>query len=228
MRMRKSSLGFTIVIMLTIIGTIADITPVSATVPEDLRLVYDFDSQTLAVNVSHYSPSVKNHYIETIEILKNDVFLMNTTYENQSVSWGVYDTFSVSAVVDDNLTVTAFCSKGYSLTTWLIVTSGTSTNPPPTETTTAPTTEPSDNGDPPGALSGLGPAVAASVAVVIVFIIILGWLNPERVPDVFKKLGSRIQSGLSWLGDKLKATFLWLKASLGTVYQQIKARVPSK
>lgn len=223
MSLRYRAFSLALVTAIVILSGVIHVAPVMAAEVEDMHLVYEFDSQTLMVNVTHYSIN-KNDIIETIEIQKNGIFYMNRTYENQSVDEWVYDTFSISAVVDDNLTVTATCSKGYSITRWLIVTSGTATNPPSTDTTTVP----SDNGDPPGTLSGLGPAVAASLAVIVIFIIIIAWLNPEKVPSVFKQLGSRIQSGLSWLGEKLKVTFLWLKASLGTFYQQIRTRTTSK
>jgi len=178
-------------------------------------LTYDFGSQMLAVNVSHYTPNTKTHYIEQIEIEKNGVSVLNKTYDNQTLSYYVYDTFSVSTAVDDNLTVTAFCSKDYSLTSWLIVTSTTATNPTPTETTT---TEPDDGTPPPEYESlGAGVAIAAGVGVVIFFILFFAWLKPEYVPDSVKQLGSRIRPGTDWLGEKL-----------GNFVQQIKGRLPSR
>ena len=219
MSLRKRPFCLAIVVTLIMLSGVAQVIPVVATEPDDIQLVYDFDSQTLMVNVSHYTPNTKTHYIELIEILKNGVFLMNKTYENQSVNWGVYDTFSVSAVVDDNLTVTAFCSKGYSLTRWLIVTSGTSTNPPPTDTTTSSTepTAPTDGPEPSEQPLGIGVAIAAGVGVVVFLIVFFAYLNPESVPNVFKQLGSRIRTGLGWLGEKL-----------GNLFQNIKNRIPSK
>jgi hypothetical protein len=190
------------------------ITPVTATEITDMQLVYDFGTQTLTVNVTHHSLN-KNDIIETIEILKNGIFYMNRTYENQSDAWWRYDTFSVSAVVDDNLTVTATCSKDYSITRWLIVTSTTASNTPPTDTTS--TTEPTGGTEPPDPSLGLGVAIGAAVAVVIFLIVFFAYLNPERVPEAFKKLGSRIRTGFSWLGEKLSSLF-----------QHIKARLPSK
>jgi hypothetical protein len=181
-------------------------TPVDATEPSNVALVYDFGAQTLTVNVS------KNHYIENIEILKNGLSILNRSYVNQSFDWGMYDTFSVSTVVDDNLTVTAFCSKGYSLTTWLIVTSTTATNTPPTETTS-----PTGGTESPGTPLGAGVAIVAGAAVVIFLIVFFAWLNPDRVPKSLKQLGSRIRPGVDWFGEKLS-----------NIVQQIKTRVPSK
>ena len=228
MSMRNATLGAAVVIMLTILSSMTNITPVAATVAEDMHLTYDFGSQTLAVNVSHYVANTKTHYIETIEILNNGVSVLNRSYSNQSFNWGMNDTFSVSTVVDDNLTVTAICSKGYSLTRWLVVTSGTSTNSPPTDTTTS-TTEPPDNTNPSGTTLGPNPMIAAGVAgaVAVFLIIFFAWLNPDKVPGMFQQLGSRLRSGLSWFGEKLRGTFTWLKVGLGNLVQQIKSKSTS-
>ena len=126
----------TVIITLALIVTLVHNAPVHATEPSDIALVYDFGTQILTVNVSHDVANTKTHYIENIEILNNGLSILNRSYVNQSFNYGMFDTFSVSTVVDDNLTVTALCSKGYTLTSWLIVTSTTATNQSPTETTT--------------------------------------------------------------------------------------------
>jgi hypothetical protein len=227
--MRNTTLGVVIVIMLAMLSSMTNITPVAATVAEDMHLTYDFGSQTLAVNVSHYVANTKTHYIETIEIHKNGFSVLNRSYTNQSFNWGRYDTFSVAAAIDDNLTVTALCSKGYSLTSWLVVTSGTSTNPPTTDTTTS-TTQPTDGTDSPGTNLGPNPMIGVGVtAVVAVFLIIFfAWLNPDKVPIMFRQIGSRLRTRFSWFGEKLKNTFSWLKAGLGNLVQQIKTKSTSK
>jgi hypothetical protein len=215
MSLRKRTICLAIVITLTMLTGLTHITPVTATEITDMQLVYDFGTQTLTVNVTHHSLN-KNDIIETIEILKNGIFYMNRTYENQSDAWWRYDTFSVSAVVDDNLTVTATCSRDDSITRWLIVTSGTSTNTQPPDTTT-PTTEPTDGTEPPPDSSlGAGIAIAAGAGVVIFLIAFFAWLNPDNIPGVFRQLGSRIRSGLSWLGKYMS-----------NIAQQIKTKLSS-
>jgi hypothetical protein len=216
-KMNRRHLYLSIVVVLTIFLLTGFMqTPVSAHLPEDMKLNYDFGTQILTVNVSHYTPNLKTHYIEQIEVEKNGISVLNKTYDNQSLNDYVYETFSVSTVVDDNLTVTAFCSKGYSLTRWVVVTSTTATNPTSTETTTT-TTEPTDGTPPPDESLGAGVAIAASVGVVIFFVIFFFWLKPEYVPDSIKQLGSRIRPSTNWLGEKL-----------GNLFQQIKARMPSR
>ncbi|MFW9789334.1 MAG: hypothetical protein ACFFE1_16805 [Candidatus Thorarchaeota archaeon] len=212
-------------IILTILSGAVHVNPVSASVPEDMQLVYDYGTQTLSVNVSHYTPNLKNHYIENIEVLKNGLSLLNRSYPNQTVNWGVYDTFSVSADVDDNLTVTAFCYKGQSLTRWLIVTSTVATNPQSSDTTTTTTTEP-DGGPEPlaGGSLGTGIAIAAAAGVVIFLIVFFAWLNPDKVPTSLRGIGTRLKPGVSWLEQKLKGAFSWIKGGFGTLIQRIKTK----
>jgi hypothetical protein len=124
----------------------------------------------------------------------------------------MYDTFSVSTIVGDNLTVTALCKRGHSVTTWLIVTSTTATNTPPTQTTS-----PTGGTESPGTPLDAGVAIVAGAAVVIFLIVFFAWLNPDRVPKSLKQLGSRIRPGVDWFGEKLS-----------NIVQQIKTRVPSK
>ena len=200
MSSRKRTFYIATIITITLLTGLVHHTPVVATEPSDIVLVYDFGSQTLTANVSHYVSNNKTHYIENIEIKNNDFSILNRSYSNQSYNWGMYDTFLVSTAVGDNLTVTATCKRGHSLTQWLIVSSATSTSSTPTETTTQPT-----NGtDPPGTSLDAGPAIAASFAVILALIIFFAWLNPDRVPNVFKQLGARIKSGFSNLVQQIR------------------------
>ncbi|MHA1966047.1 MAG: hypothetical protein ACW97G_15845 [Candidatus Thorarchaeota archaeon] len=212
MRSRKRTMHIAIIITLTMLVSLVHNTPVDATEPSNVALVYDFGAQTLTVNVSHYVSNTKTHYIENIEIQNNGFSILNRSYVNQSFDWGMYDTFSVSTIVGDNLTVTALCKRGHSVTTWLIVTSTTATNTPPTQTTS-----PTGGTESPGTPLDAGVAIVAGAAVVIFLIVFFAWLNPDRVPKSLKQLGSRIRPGVDWFGEKLS-----------NIVQQIKTRVPSK
>ena len=205
-----------------------------ALVPSDVQLTYEFQSQTLTVNVTHVGQN-KNDYIATIEIFKNEVSVLNRTYTNQSADWGVLDTFSVSAVISDNFTVTATCSKGYSITRWLIVTSTTATNSSTTgqtsttqSTTTTPTTGLTNTTDAQNTPLSIGPAVVAGVAIIIFFILFFFWLKPEYAPETLKKMGARLKGSFIWLGEKLKDLFIWLRDGVSSLAQQIRVKISSK
>ncbi len=194
--------------------------PVEATEPSDIVLAYDFDSQTLTVNVSHYVSNTKTHYIETTEIKNNDISILNRTYVNQTYNWGVYDSFTVAADVGDNLTVTATCKRGHPLTRWLIVTSTTTTN---TGTDTTSTTTTTDGPDSPGTALDVSPVIVVGIALVIFFILFFAWLEPDRFPG-----GLRIRAGLLWCWEKLRGAISWLRTGTSNLFQQIKAKVSSK
>ncbi|MCK5389350.1 MAG: hypothetical protein KAJ36_02595 [Candidatus Thorarchaeota archaeon] len=199
--------------------------PVEASEPEDITLVYDFNSQTLAVNVSHYVANTKTHYIETIEIKNNDISIINRTYVNQTFNWGMYDSFTVAADNGDNLTVTATCSKGYSITSWLTVLSSTSTTTTTTSdtTTTTTTTNTTDGPDSPGTPLEVSPVVIVGIALVIFFILFFAWLEPDRFPG-----GTRIRAGLLWFGEKVRGAISWLGTGISGLFQKIKDKVSSK
>lgn len=200
--------------------------PVEASEPEDIALVYDFDSQTLTVNVSHYVSNTKNHYIETIEIWKNDNSILNSSYTNQTFNWGMYDSFTVATDVGDNLTVTATCSlQGYTITSWLIVSSPTSTTTTTTTdtTTTITTTTTTDGPDSPGTPLEVSPVVIVGIALVIFFILFFAWLEPDRFPG-----GTRIRAGLLWFWEKVRGAISWLGTGISGLFQKIKDKVSSK
>ncbi len=196
--------------------------PVEATEPSDIVLTYDFDSQTLTVNVSHYVANTKTHYIETIEIKNNDISILNRTYLNQTFNWGMYDSFTIAADNGDNLTVTATCSKGYPITSWLTVSSSTSTTTTTTTTTTNTTTT-TDGPDSPGTSLDVSPVVIVGIALVIFFILFFAWLEPNRFPG-----GSQIREGLLWVWEKVSGAISWLRIGIGNLFQQIKDKVSSK
>jgi len=207
------------VITLAMLTGLANIPSAAATVAEDMHLVYDYGSQILTVNISHYVANTKTHHIETVEIQKNGISILNNSYVNQSYNWGMYDTFNVPAAVDDNLTVTGICSKGYSLTRWLIVTSTVATNSPPSNTTSTP--EPTNGIDSSGAALGTAPAIAAGGVVIIFFVLFFAWLKPEYVPDAFKPLGARAKTGVIWLGEKLRGMLSWLRTGFSSILQRL-------
>jgi hypothetical protein len=221
MSLRNQTRNVTIIITVVLLIGLSQYTQVEATLPEEIQLTYQFGTQTLTVNVSHYVPNIKTHYIENIEVLKNGLSILNRSYSNQSFNWGMLDTFSVSAAIDDNLTVNVLCSKGYPLTTWLIVTSTTATNPQPTETTSTTehtaTTEPYNGPESPGASLGTSVAIIAGVGVVVFLIVFFAWLQPGGISETFKQLGSRIRAGFVWFGEKMS-----------NLFQQIKTKIPPK
>ena len=221
MSLHKRTVHIAIIITFALLAvSIYNIPSVDATEPSDIVLTYDFNSQTLTVNVSHYVSNTKTHYIETIEIKNNEISILNKTYVNQTYNWGMYDSFTVSTSIGDNLTVTATCKRGHSLTRWLIVSSTTTTSST-TETTSTTTT--TDGPDSPGAALDVSPVIVVGIVLVIFFILFFAWLEPDRFPG-----GSRIRAGLLWFWEKLRGGISWLVTRISSVFQQIKDKVSSK
>jgi len=125
-----------IILLIILLFVLYQTEPIAATPPSDISLEYDYDAQILKANITHFVPNIKAHYIELIEIMKNDVSYLNRTYVNQSATYGMYDTFDVQASHGDNLTLVATCSKGQFLASWIMISetsSTTSTTPTGTD-----------------------------------------------------------------------------------------------
>ena len=82
--------------------------------PSSISLSYDIGPQTLGVTVNHTSDT--GHYIESIELWKNDVFVTEETYTSQTSGSQQIDSFRIVAVDGDVLKVRATCSISGSLT----------------------------------------------------------------------------------------------------------------
>jgi hypothetical protein len=84
--------------------------PAFANPPQDVKLAYDANSQTLSVTITHKSSFTKSHYIKKVEIKKNGALLSDNTYENQPDPETFTYTYKLPAKEGDTLEVTATCS----------------------------------------------------------------------------------------------------------------------
>ncbi len=76
--------------------------------PSSVVLTYDLNTQTLNVTVSHPG-FTQSHYIATVEIRKNNAPETTGSYTSQPSETFTYS-FSVVAIVGDNLAAKAICS----------------------------------------------------------------------------------------------------------------------
>lgn len=160
-----------ILLLAVLTATFAGLPFMEATPPTQIVLKYNEDTQTLFVNVTHQVPNPGNHYVELIEVFKNTAFQFNRTYSEQVFNFGRNDTFAISAVSGDNLTVTATCSRGDFLSKSIIVSASTTTTE--STTTTQTTTEPTAPPEPP---EPLDPSVVVGVGLVGVVIFIIAFV----------------------------------------------------
>jgi hypothetical protein len=90
-----------------------------ANAPQDVKIVYDMNSQILKVVITHKSSSLNSHYIKYVEITKNGNAVGKNTYDSQPAPETFSYTYNVPAVKGDSLTVKASCSRFGSKTTEL-------------------------------------------------------------------------------------------------------------
>ena len=80
--------------------------------PQDVKLAYDLNSQTLTVTITHYAPAqTRGHYVKSVEIWKNGIAVSTNTYDSQPGPAIFEYNYKVSAARGDTLKVTATCSR---------------------------------------------------------------------------------------------------------------------
>ncbi|MGA1793590.1 MAG: hypothetical protein ACMUHM_06535 [Thermoplasmatota archaeon] len=78
--------------------------------PEDMELVYDYFNQILNVTITHTTPAPSQHYIESVEVFKNNVSVESKEYDRQPTYRIFYVEFEVFAQDNDVLMVRATCN----------------------------------------------------------------------------------------------------------------------
>ncbi len=89
--------------------------------PQDVKLGYDSNSQTLTVTITHKSSFTSFHYIKYVEIKKNGIGVITNTYDSQPDPATFTYNYKISAAKGDTLEVTATCSLSGSKTATLDV-----------------------------------------------------------------------------------------------------------
>jgi len=78
--------------------------------PQDVKLAYDLNSQTLTVTITHKSSFPGFHYIKSVEIKKNGMGVITNTYDKQPDEATFVYTYKIAANKGDNLEVLVNCS----------------------------------------------------------------------------------------------------------------------
>jgi hypothetical protein len=89
--------------------------------PQEVKLGYDSNSQTLTVTITHKSSFTGFHYVKYVEIKKNGIGVITNTYDSQPDPVTFAYNYKVSAARGDTLEVTATCSISGSTTATLDV-----------------------------------------------------------------------------------------------------------
>jgi hypothetical protein len=78
--------------------------------PQDIKIAYDSNSQTLTVTITHKSSFPGFHYIKSVDIKKNGMAVSANTYDKQPDQPTFVYTYKVAADKGDILEVTVNCS----------------------------------------------------------------------------------------------------------------------
>ena len=89
--------------------------------PQDVKLGYDSNSQTLTVTITNKSSFTSFHYIKFVEIKKNGIAVSTSTYDSQPNPVTFAYDYKISAAKGDTLEVTATCSTSGDKTATLAV-----------------------------------------------------------------------------------------------------------
>ena len=92
-----------------------------ADAPQDVKLEYNSNAQTLTVTITHKSSFPGFHHVKTVEIKKNSAVISTTHYDTQPGKSPFTYTYEVSATEGDKLEVTVTCSLSGSKTATITV-----------------------------------------------------------------------------------------------------------
>lgn len=102
--------GKYIVIILMFLITIIIPLQTIAHPPQNMILNYDIETEELSVTITHNSPAPTVHYVNKIEIERNDELIRTEEYEGQPTTSEYTYNYNVTAEAGDELTVTATCN----------------------------------------------------------------------------------------------------------------------
>jgi len=89
---------------------------VSAHAPESMELSYDHENRNLTVTITHTTPLSETHYVESVEVFRNNISIIRETYTSQPELRTFTLYFDVFAEDGDIIKVTAVCNVYGSLT----------------------------------------------------------------------------------------------------------------
>lgn len=101
--------------------------------PQDMVLEYDLDNKELSVTITHETPSPGLHYIEKIEVYRNDELNISEEYDSQPDSSTYTITFEIDADIGDEIKVIAYCNIQGSISREITVEDPSIDNPPVVE-----------------------------------------------------------------------------------------------
>ena len=84
--------------------------------PVDMSLEYNINTDSLIVTITHETPAPDLHYINKVDIKKNDVLFLSQEYDSQPTNDVFSYTYYPEASFGDEIKVTAYCNIQGSIT----------------------------------------------------------------------------------------------------------------
>jgi hypothetical protein len=101
--------------------------------PIDMTLEYYIDTDSLIVTITHETPAPDLHYVNKIDIKKNDILVISEEYTSQPTNDVFSYTFNPNAALGDIIMVTAYCNIQGSITRTITIEDPTQDDPPEIE-----------------------------------------------------------------------------------------------
>ena len=89
--------------------------------PVDMSLEYEIDTDSLIVTITHETPAPDLHYVNKVDIKKNDVLFLSQEYDSQPTNDVFSYTYNPEASFGDVIQVTAYCNIQGSITRTITV-----------------------------------------------------------------------------------------------------------
>ena len=119
-----------IIIILMLVTILLFTYQVTAHPPQGMTLEYNLDTDTLDVTIVHNSPAPTVHYINKVDIEKNDVLVLSQNYDSQPSTTSWTYSYNIEAEPGDILKVTAYCNIQGQITKSITVEDPAQDNPP--------------------------------------------------------------------------------------------------
>ncbi|TFG20173.1 MAG: hypothetical protein EU530_04060 [Promethearchaeota archaeon] len=111
--MKKRNRGSFLIIVLLLIMSLASLgETVTAHSPEDMDIVYDENSSTLTVIITHKVDNRTTHYINGVKICVQESIVKTINYTSQPTEDNFHYQYNIVAVKGDKIKVAAYCNNG--------------------------------------------------------------------------------------------------------------------
>ena len=93
-----------------------------------MTLAYDSENEQLTIYIAHSVSDNLSHYIDSVIVTKNGAGVIDESYTSQPTTSSFSYIYNISAIIGDELSVSARCSQGGTTSESLIIADGGATD----------------------------------------------------------------------------------------------------